>query len=154
MKRRAYHFSLSVAPLILSLILFKNCGIYTTTAPLDPPFSQSVDSTFLMFSGNNDEAYFVGYNIYYKESPNDFYKVCDNTTTNQFPTVPAAPSSDTVEYSIDTNNLRPQGESRSFYDLYYNFDGDAFFFAVSSVGDEDQESERIEFGAWPTPAAP
>ncbi len=152
MKQSAYLFKLTVALLILSVLVLHRCGIYTTTAPLNPPFSQGVDSTFLKFSGNNDEEYFVGYNIYYKEKKDDFYKVCDNILIDQYPTIPASPSGVTVEYNVDTNDIRPQGVSRSFYDLFYNFDAEVFFFAVSAVGDEDQESERIEFGAWPTPA--
>ena len=153
MKQGAYLFSIIGALLLMTVALFNGCGIYTTTGPLNPPFSQSVDSTYLKFSGNNNEEYFVGYNIYYKEQTNDYYKVCDKVSNDQFPTVAASPSSETVEYNIDMNELRPQGETRSFYDLYYSFEVDAFLFAVSAVGEEDQESERIEFGAWPTPAA-
>ena len=152
MKRSAYLFSITGVLLILSVTLFHSCGIYTTVAPLNPPFSQSVDSTFLNFSGYNDEDYFVGYNIYYKEKPEDFYKVCDNVLIEQYPTIPTSPSGSTVEFQVNTNDIQPQDVNRSFYDLYYNFDSEVFYFAVSAVGDEDQESERIEFGAWPTPA--
>ena len=153
MKQSAYLSSIAGALLILSVMVLHSCGIYTTTDPLNPPFSQSVDSTYLKYSGNNNEEYFVGYNIYYKEKPEDFYKVCDNISIDQYPTIPASPTGATVEYNVDTNEIRPQGVDRSFYDLYYNHDGEAFYFAVSAVGDEDQESERIEFGAWPTPTA-
>ena len=154
MKQSAYLFKLAVALLILSVLVLHSCGIYTPTDPLNPPFSQSVDSTFLNFSGNNDEDYFEGYNIYYKEKKADFYKVCDNILIDQYPTIPVEdpPPGVTVPYKVDTNDIRPQGVSRSFYDLFYNFDAEVFFFAVSAVGKQDQESERIEFGAWPTPA--
>jgi len=151
MKQSAYLFKLAVALLILSILVLHSCGIYTTTAPLNPPFFQGMDSISLKFSGNNDEEYFVGYNIYYKEKPEDRYKVCDNISIDQYPTIPASPSGVTVEYNVDTNDIRKQGVNYSFYDLYYTYN-EAYLFAVSAVGDEDQESERIEFGSWPIPA--
>ena len=152
MKQRVYLFSFAGALLFWSLLIFNSCGIYTSTESLNPPFSQSVDSAFLYFSGYNKETYFKGYNIYYKEKPEDFYKVCDNILTDDYPTIPADPEDLIIEYTVDTSELRPQDDEQSFYDLYYNHDSPVFYFAVSSVGDEDQESERIEFGAWPTPA--
>jgi hypothetical protein len=136
----------------LSSLFIHQCGIYTETAPLNPPFSLSVDAENLKFSGLNDEDYFIGYNIYYKENPEDFYKVCDNDLVENYPTIPASSSDAVNPYTVNANEIFPQESVRSFYDLYYNFDGPVFYFAVSAVGDEDQESERIEFGAWPTPA--
>jgi hypothetical protein len=156
MKQHAYPSSIACTLILLSAFFLCSCGIYTTTGPLNPPFSQSVDSINLKFSGLNDEEYFIGYNIYYKENPDenpyDFFKVCGNVD-NQYPTIATLPSSDTVQYTVDTTKIRPQGESRSFNELYYTFNEDAFFFGVAAVGDEDQRSEIIEFGLWPTPAS-
>ncbi len=152
MKQRAYLFRFAGALLFWSLLIFNSCGIYTTTAPLNPPFSQSVDSANLKFAGYNNEDYFVGYNIYYKEKAEDFYKVCDSIPIDDYPTIPVTPIDSIIQYTVDTDELRPQDDDRSFYDLYYTFDSPEFYFAVSAVGDEDEESERIEFGAWPTPA--
>jgi hypothetical protein len=157
MKQRAYPFSITGIFLLLTAVLLCSCGIYTTTEPLNPPFSISVDSTYLYFSGLNDEEYFEGYNIYYKENPDknpyDFFKVCELVDSDQYPTITANPSSNTVQYPVDTNDIRPQGESRSFNDLYYNFERDAYFFGVAAVGEEDQRSEIIDFGIWPNPAS-
>lgn len=178
MKQRAYLFRFAGALLFWSLLIFNSCGIYTTTAPLNPPFAQSMDSANLYFAGYNGqnvqpvpEDWFAGYNLYYKREINDYYKVCAYKQAIPYPTIPeqVVIDGDTnyiyfedktsedpprIEFTINIENLYPQEDfSRSFYELHEDEqDRPQFFFAVSAVGDEDEESERIEFGAWPTPA--
>lgn len=169
MKQRAYLFRFAGALLFWSLLIFNSCGIYTTTAPLNPPFFKNQDSVNLYFSGYNTESYFAGYNIYYKKDVGDFYKECGYKKTMPRPTIPKdviepPPDTDYVDFedkteedpprydfSVKVADLYPQEDfSSSFDDLHkHNPDRPQFYFAVSAVGEDDEESERIEFTIWP-----
>jgi hypothetical protein len=172
MKKRAYLFSLAGVLLFSSFMLFNSCGIYTTTLPLNPPFDKNQDSEALNFSGYNPEAHFAGYNFYYKEDVEDFYKVCGYKKTMPWPTIPKEAFVPVIPpeftgyvdfddktgddppryvFTVKVSNLYPQDDfSRSFYELHNDSpDRPQFYFAVSAVGEEDEESERIEFTVWP-----
>jgi hypothetical protein len=156
MRQRVLLLSITGTLLFASLLVFQHCGIYTTTDPLNPPFGQNMDMETLQFSGHNAETYFIGYTIYYKIEQEDYYKVCDydkdglsGSGEPLYPTLEVTPVDSTIFYSVSVRNLYPQDGSESFYELYEKDSSARFYFAVSAVGDDDQESERIEFGKWP-----
>ncbi len=159
MKQRVLLFSITGALLLTSLLVFTNCGIYTTTESLNPPFGQTMNMETLQFSGYNVEAYFTGYTLYYKIEPGDYYQVCDYDKDGSsgplepetlYPTIEILiPVDLVILYPVSLRDLYPQDGSESFYELYEKDVSSRFYFAVSAVGDDYQESERVEFGKWP-----
>lgn len=136
--------------LIIILILITGlsaCGIYETTGALNPPFGQQITETTLQFSGDNEEDYFAGYVLWYKEEQNDLYTVCVYQGRADIPTIPRDETSSTNTYSISIKDLQPVDENVSFIEL--KDEGRYFYFAVSSYGINGEESEKVEFGKWP-----
>jgi hypothetical protein len=148
----------------LSLLSFSliGCGIYATLDPLNPPFDQIQESETLTFSGFNTESYFAGYVLWYRESTTRPYRVCGYKNDIPFPTIPKGAGSDIVQsidktgedppktvFIVDIKDLYPQDNlNKSFVDLNSQEDLQ-FYIAVSAYGENDEESEKIEFGKWP-----
>ena len=144
---------------VVILLFTCSCGIYTTRAPLLPPFSQTLGSNNLQFTGFNTEAEFLGYVIWYKESSTDLYRFCAYQQTIPFPTIEPStfPMTSAERFTIPITELYPQDDfSRSFFELNINFRRQ-FYFAVSAAGSDSVTSnnvysERIEYGIWPVTA--
>jgi hypothetical protein len=148
MRRPAGFFT----PIILcTLLLFGNCGIYTIRRPLDPPYSLSLGADSLYFYGLNTEAYALGYILWYKERQGDTYRTCAYQDPSNFPrpTVPRDSDTETVKYTIYLKELFPDDDIKSFYELNFIDPTRKFYFAVSTYGEEGEESAREEFGIWP-----
>ena len=136
-----------------------SCGIYTTRAPLQPPFAQTLGSDNLQFTGFNTEVEFQGYVLWYRESSTGIYRICAFQQTIPFPTLTAStfplPMTGAERFIVPINDLYPQDDfSRSFFELNVDFRSH-FYFAVSAAGSdqvtsENLWSEQIEFGLWPT----
>jgi len=149
---------------LLIVVFTSGCGIYTTTGSLNPPFSQSKDSTTLYFSGYNRETYFSGYVLWYREEGTISYSVCGyKNQIDVFPTIPEDSDSTWVSfddrtndsdnprivYEVQVSDLYAQEDlTKSFYEIYED-EGRQFYFAVSAYGINGEESEKIEFGIWP-----
>ncbi len=148
--------------LFLGLLIASGCGIYTTSDPLKPPFYQTISSTSLNFSGFNEESYFQGYVLWYKENEDETYLPCGYKGSMPFPTIPRGAdqnyvyqvdnTADTedprITYTVYIQDLYPQDEQKSFSALY-DEEKRSFYFAVSSYGINGEESEKINFGRWP-----
>ncbi len=116
----------------------------------------------LTFSGFNTEPYFLGYVLWYRKSTTDPYIVCGYKRDIPFPTIPKGAGADIVQsedktgedppktvFFVDIKDLYPQDNlNKSFVDLYYQ-ERMHFYIAVSAYGENDEESEKIEFGIWP-----
>jgi hypothetical protein len=137
--------------LLCTLLLTGNCGIYTIRRPLSPPFSLSLGANSLTFYGLNTEEYALGYILWYKEKQGDTYRICAYQDPSNFPrpTLPRASDTETVKYTIDLEELFPDNDEKSFYELNFIDSKIKFFFAVSTYGEEGEESAREEFGIWP-----
>jgi len=141
-----------LTPIILStLLLTGSCGIYTIRRPLNPPFSLSLGANSLFFYGLNTEEYALGYILWYKEKQNDTYRTCAYQDPSNFPrpTVPRASDTETVKYTIDLKELFPDDDIKSFYELNFIDPKKKYYFAVSTYGEEGEDSAREEFGIWP-----
>jgi len=150
------------------LLEINSCGIYTAQMALNPPFNQHKTVIDLTFSGYNTEGYFSGYILWYKKAGvDDNYYVCVYKESTSIPTITQKVIDDwdtdwvaMNDYRSDTENprivfnvnikdLKPLDSNKNFVDLNKE-DGDYFYFAVSSYGDDGEESEKIEFGKWPS----
>jgi hypothetical protein len=151
------------------------CGIYVTVEGLNPPFGQEIDMFTLRFSGNNFDpdtkaifSFFLGYIIWYKENIEDNYSICEYKGRINKPTLPRIdevepgffePNVDFIDnrgdgenprinYTVQIADLKPLNSNKSFIDLN-NEKNAEFYFAVSAYGEDDRESQIIEFGKWP-----
>jgi hypothetical protein len=163
MRKRSHFLTRLIGLLfLLFFLLIAGCGIYATLDPLNPPFDQIQESETLTFSGFNTESYFSGYVLWYRETTTGLYKVCGYKNDIPFPTIPKGAGSDIVQsddltgedppkikYIIDIKDLYPQDNlNKSFVDLNRQEDMQ-FYIAVSAYGENDEQSEKIEFGKWP-----
>jgi len=130
------------------------CGIYTLEGTLNAPYSISIDTSSISFYGDNNESYFIGYNIWYKEAENAYYLLAyyiKNGEKNIKPTI----KKDIANYNgsspnvISLSDLYPQDSDDSFYEINNNDPNKKFYFAVSAYGEDGEESEKIEFPIWP-----
>jgi hypothetical protein len=53
-----------------------------------------------------------------------------------------------INYTVQIADLKPLNSNKSFIDLN-NEKNAEFYFAVSAYGEDDRESQIIEFGKWP-----
>lgn len=163
MRKKIIFFSNIIISLFF-LIVITNCGIYVTVDAPNPPFSISMGQDTLKFSGDDAEA---GYILWYKENDEDDYTVCVYKDNNQdIPTIPEYDelikpqwagwvqyddfsNPPEIKFTIFISDLEHFEEGESF-DILYNNEGTHFYFAVSSYYDSDVESEKVEFGIWPS----
>jgi hypothetical protein len=148
--RRALLFGIGAACLVSALL---GCGIYVTTEALQPPFGQTIDLQDIEFQGANDESFFVGYVIWYKESEDDSYQACRIDTGEGFklniPTISDTPSPSVRNFTVSLDDLASYDSDQSFK-VRAN-EGEHFYFAVSSWGSGGEESGKVEFGGqWPS----
>jgi len=172
--RRGLLLSLSVSA-VYTLLFIGSCGIYTTTLPLNPPYGLSMGTDILTFSVNNTEPYFtgpeladiVGYTVWFKEEQGGYYSFCAYKQAIPTPTIPRRVLDEGDTNYVDFVDLDPLGGppfkitvsvrdlyfqymwAKSLYELYQDDPERRFFFAVSTQGADDEESERVEFGRWP-----
>jgi len=159
---------LSITFILFSFIIFflDGCGIYTIGGVLNPPFDLSISSTLLIFSGYNPEEYFSGYVIWYKKDQSDSYKICEYRGKQYLPTILKLevmlseygagwvkyydysddPQNPRIKYEVLMENLKPQDSTKNFVEL--RDEGISYYFAVSSYGENHEESEKVEFGLW------
>ena len=145
-------WQLAILMLLISDLLV-SCGIYTLEGTLNAPYGISISSDYLSFYGNNDESCFVGYNIWYKEDENGEYLLAyyiKNGEKSIKPTI----KKDIANYDgsapneISLGDLYPQDSDDSFLTIYTDTKK-RFYFAVSSYGENGEESEKVEFPRWP-----
>ena len=151
------------------LIITSGCGIYTTQGALNPPFNISINQQTLKFSGNNTEDNFEGYILWYKENENDEYSIIVFKGELLEPTIPeysdlidplqqwlalqgelwddsAFPQ---IDFTVEIKDMEHFEKGKSFDELYIE-EGSHFYFAVSAFGINEAESEKVEFGIWPS----
>ncbi|HUT65275.1 MAG TPA: hypothetical protein VMZ05_03895 [Spirochaetota bacterium] len=130
------------------LILFTTgCGIYAIDAALMAPYNLTNTTDSLSFYGD-DEALLQGYNVWYKEETGYFYKRCYYYNELNTPTIDKEIGA-TVIYTVDLQDLYPQEDKKSFYEINYNDKLKKFYFAVSAYGTGIAESGKAAFPRWP-----
>jgi hypothetical protein len=127
---------------LIFLLEINSCGIYTAQMALNPPFNQQKTDIDLTFSGDNEEPYFSGYVLWYKEVDVDYnYVVCVYNGKYNKPTLSFVPPVQTTQ-TIRLVDLSHQ-EYGTFDELIDA--GGEFKFAVSSYGINGEESAKVEF---------
>lgn len=149
-----------VCCLFVFCLLLIGCGIYTTEEAPDPPFGQYTLSDSLVFRARNEKDKLEGYNLWYRYTPESYYKLCNYKGENAYPTIPKLEEMEPgwaeyvvifedvnereIEYTVYVAHLYPINSSTNFADL-----GNPVYFAVSSYGLNGVQSEKVEFVIWP-----
>ena len=112
----------------------------------------------ITFTGNDT----TGYMLWYKEVGAHTYSLCIHKDRTKIPTIPEdlavaglpldwverdSSNAPIIEYTVYTADLKPFGSTKTFdelKDLGYHY-----YFAVSSYGDNGEESIKVEFDIWP-----
>jgi hypothetical protein len=131
---------------IFCALLITSCGIYVVSNALNPPYAQERDANnYLEFSGDNPESYFAGYVLWYKSIYDEDFQVCEYNGTISLPTI--SKSVNPITITVYFEELFHQDLGKNFKEILddpgyseYNFQ-----FAVSSYGENGEESEKVLF---------
>jgi hypothetical protein len=116
---------------IFCALLITSCGIYVVSNALNPPYAQ--------------ESYFAGYVLWYKSIYDEDFQVCEYNGTISLPTI--SKSVNPITITVYFEELFHQDLGKNFKEILddpgyseYNFQ-----FAVSSYGENGEESEKVLF---------
>lgn len=140
--------------LLMILEIPFSCGIYTLEGTLNAPYNISRSTEILRFYGDNNESYFAGYNIWYKESEIESYQLAYYIKNGVSSIKPTIKKSDAIydgsgPNEVSLKDLYPQYSNDNFYTINQNDSNKKFYFAVSAYGENGEESEKVEFPRWP-----
>lgn len=139
---------------VIFLIFLVGCGIYVVTEAPNAPYDTAFTFTELTFYGDNEEPYFEGYNVWYRYSETEQYRLCryQNQDAVKPTLVPEVIPVENEIFKLLISEVKPTTGDESFKELYEQNEIESVYLAVSAYGivdGSDAESVKVPFGLWP-----